>query len=151
MFSSLKKRQEKTSAIKQSIDLHRRLRGRRQGALGFGILHADQDLVVEVLGPQSECRPPSPSPRRCHPRPSKRKRQKCHHPCRRSARCRKKPARDLDHRLVAGSRTSTRTWPSGQAPKEPSSRGQGFFTSELGLRTHTSSVPSGAVPLESTA
>ena len=38
MLSSLnqasKKRHGKISAIKQSIDLHRRLRGRRRGALG---------------------------------------------------------------------------------------------------------------------
>ena len=81
MLSSLNQAFENTrgkiSAIKQSIDLHRRLSGRRQVALGsftlsskmatgrmissqiltsvlpFGILHADiHALVVEVLGPQ---------------------------------------------------------------------------------------------------
>ena len=112
--------------------------------LPFGILHADiHDLVVEVL---------RVARRRSHLEDAIRdrqhgKRQKCHHPCRRSARCRKKPPRDLDHRLVAGSKTSTRTSLSGQAPaKKRAPAGRVFSPSELGLHKCKCNLPSCAVP-----
>ena len=83
------------------------------------------DLVVEILGHQM-----SVACRRRHLEDAILDRQKgsakkCHYPCRRSTRCRKKPPRDLDFRLVASSRTSTCTSPSGEAParkRDPAGR-----------------------------
>ena len=68
------------------------------------------------------------------------KRQKCHHPCRRSTRCWKKPPRGLDHRLVAGSRTSTCTLPSGQTSarkRPPAGRVSGSGLRHAVLRSAT--------------